>query len=215
MAYISVTGTTTKSISVRVNGLDTGYSRADRTCTWLLNGRSKGSVTLGANASSGGAFTFSGLTAGTSYDITASINAPGWSSKVTLETSASTDDASIEPWDWNSSNGNASASQTKAAYNAVTNRGRTTSFSYLVWNDMVNKVNEIVTGNGKSWDSSYASLAATRMSDTSKKITAARFNSLATNLNRFSYSKISMVSKGGIIYGRYFTQIASAINSCV
>jgi len=78
MAYISVLSTTESSIRVQMRGLDTTYERADRVCTWYLNGRRNGISTLGGKISSGGTYTFSGLKVGTTYNISVSITAPGW-----------------------------------------------------------------------------------------------------------------------------------------
>lgn len=215
MAYISVTGTTENSISVRMNGLDTGYGRADRVCRWYLDGSYKGTSSLGANISSGGAYTFRSLKSGTRYEISVEITAPGWTNTVNLSTTASTSAPKVSKWSWSSSNGSASASQTSRAYSAVRDKGETGDFSYLVWNDLVDKVNELVEASGGSWRGT--SLSATKMSYSDKKITATRFNSLRDNMARYhSFSSwIPSVSKGNIVYGSYFINIVSEINSWV
>ena len=78
---------------------------------------------------------------------------------------------SISHWDWNSSNGQASSSATKAAYTAITSNGETSSFSYLVWNDIVNKVLEALEASGENWDrngSTYLTAESTKMSSSDK-----------------------------------------------
>lgn len=215
MAYIGVTSTTESSITVRLYGLDTNYASSDRVCTWYLNGSRKGTSTLGAKVSSGGSYTFSGLTAGTSYDISVSITAPGWTNTVELDTTAETDDVSVEPWSWTDSNGSASASQTRAAYSAVRNNGSLSDFSYLVWNDLVDKVYEVLDSAGNSWNSRYATYAATKMSSSDKTLTASRFNSLRYNIGLHYSTGINEVSKGDTVYGWYFITLANCLNEWI
>lgn len=51
----------------------------------------------------------------------------------------------ITAWNWNISNGSASALQTQAAYDALISKGETRNFSYEVWNDFINKVRTFLT----------------------------------------------------------------------
>lgn len=215
MAYISVLSTTETSIRVQMRGLDTTYGRADRVCTWYLNGRRNGTSTLGAKISSGGTYTFSGLKAGTSYGISVSITAPGWSGTVDLELWAETDAPSVEPWSWSKSNGSASASQTSAAYSAVRNNGKVSDFSYLVWNDMVDKVKEILDSKGLSWNSRFASYSGTLMSYSNKTLTATKFNSLRYNIGLHYSTGIDTVYSGDTVYGWYFTTLANCMNNMI
>lgn len=215
MAYISVLSTTENSIRVQMRGLDTSYEGADRVCTWYLNGSRKGTSRLGGKISSGGSFTFSGLKSGTTYDISVSITAPGWTRVVELDTTAETDSPSIEPWSWSKSNGSASASQTSAAYSAIRNKGSLSSFSYLVWNDMVNKVKEIVDAKGWGWSNNFSSYSATLMSSADKNLTAIRFNSLRYNIGLHYSTGINTVSRGDTVYGWYFTTLANCLNNMI
>lgn len=215
MAYIDVLSTTEDSVRVQVAGLQTGYAFSDRVCTWYLNGSRKGTSTLGSKISSGGAFTFSGLSAGITYNIFVSIMAPAWTSAVELETTVETDAPSIEPWSWYNSNGSASASQTRTAYSAVTNKGNLSSFSYLVWNDMVNKVKEILDAKGWAWNSYFASYNATLMSFTDKELTAIRFNSLRYNIGIHYSTGINTVYRNDTVYGWYFTTLTACMNNMI
>lgn len=215
MAYIGTVSTSTSSIRVRLYGLDTTYAGSDRVCTWYLDGARKGTSKLGAKVSSGGDYTFSSLSPGTSYDISVSITAPGWTITVELDTTAETDEVSVEPWSWTRSNGSASASQTRAAYSAVTNNGSLSKFSYLVWNDLVDKVKEVLDANGYSWRTNYATYSETKMSSSSKVLTAKRFNSLRYNIGYHYSTGISEVSRGDIVYGWYFTTLANCLNNWI
>lgn len=53
-----------------------------------------------------------------------------------------------DPWDWNSSNGEASQADTYAAYRAFTDHSYTNKFIYTVWNDLVDKVKEVLEWKG-------------------------------------------------------------------
>lgn len=215
MAYISVVSTTETSIRVQMAGLQTEYQKSDRVCSWYLDGSYKGRTTLSGGISSGGTYTFSGLKSGTGYEISVSITAPGWDYTVDLDTYAETDEPSVDPWDWYSSNGSASASQTQAAYNAVRNKGKLSSFSYLVWNDMVDKVYEILQANGDSWNNNFASYSATKMSSGDKKLTATRFNSLRYNIGIHYSTGINTVYRGDVVYGWYFITLADCMNAMI
>lgn len=124
----------------------------------------------------------------------------------------------LTSWSWSASNGSASASVTKAAYTAITNKGSTAAFSYLVWNDMVDKVLEALSVAGDSWStngSKYLSAASTKMSSSDKTLTAARFNSLRYNIGLRYSTGITDKSKGDTVYGSYFTTLTSALNSWI
>ena len=145
MAYISIVATTTTSITVQMAGLDTNYQYSDRTCVWYLDGIRKGSVSLGAKISSGGRYSFTSLESGTSFSIKASISSPNMDTK-TFTATAYTDEPEIQvsEWTWDSSNGSASSAETRASYNALFNNGLVSDFSYRVWNDMCDKVYEVI-----------------------------------------------------------------------
>ena len=53
-----------------------------------------------------------------------------------------------DPWDWNSSNGEASQADTYTAYCAFANHSYTNKFIYTVWNDLVDKVKEVLEWKG-------------------------------------------------------------------
>ena len=69
----------------------------------------------------------------------------------------------ITPWSWTSSNGTATAAQTQAAYAALTSNGNTSSFHRNVWNDFVNKVNQVLAALNLSWVDTYGTILNTRM----------------------------------------------------
>ena len=138
----------------------------------------------------------------------------------------------IAKWDWYSSNGdNADASQTISAYNAVngTGIGRSTqNFPHEVWNDMVDKVGEIIEKVSGYWDTDYASYDETMsVADENGEyvLTAVMFNSLRNNLEIAGYydqycglgykTGIGAVNSGDTVYGDYFATLTDYMNYCI
>lgn len=119
---------------------------------------------------------------------------------------------SIKLWSWTSSNGDATDSQTRQAYNALTNHGPISDFSYTVWNDLCSKCNEILSSTEASWSSTYATYNSTRMKGSDKTLTAVRFNSLISNIDDIN---VDVVKKGDPVLGSYFIKIASALNNWI
>lgn len=118
-------------------------------------------------------------------------------------------------WSWYASNGYATASQITAAYNAITNKGAVSNFSYLVWNDLVNKVNETVESDGSSWNSRYTTYNGTLMNSSNKTLTAQMFNSLRYNIGLHVSTGISEVSRGDPVYGHYFITLTDCLNQWI
>lgn len=137
----------------------------------------------------------------------------------------------ITPWSWTSSNGTASAAQTKAAYTALTSNGNTAAFHRYVWNDLVSKVNEVVTALSLSWADTYGVITNTQMNYAYEDLTAKRFNSVRYNTRYNSWSWEYDVSKpwytgradfrgvgsvgesaADIVYGRYFLELTERLN---
>ena len=88
----------------------------------------------------------------------------------------------IDKWSWAASNGSASTAQTKAAYSAIKNEGAGEDFSYLVWNDLVDKINEVVIAIGSSWSSYYTTLADAKQSRAGQILTAKQYNAARQNV---------------------------------
>ena len=121
----------------------------------------------------------------------------------------------VEPWDWGKQNVNASAELTKKAYNALISHGPTTDFSYLVWNDMVDKANEVVRARNHTWNTDYCTIDATKATSTDKNITASRVNSVWWNMRQFIKTGLSKKNPGDAITGQYFINLAAAINKAI
>lgn len=158
--------------------------------SWSLRDASNNIISGATSYSTATSKTYSGLAPGTTYIVYMS-----WSRSTNGEgnydsDSITTDEVSgVTPWSWNASNGTASAVQTRTAYNAVSNYGPISDFSYLVWNDMVTKVAEMRNrANQKPvWNTKYLTQANTSMSNTEsgRTMTAARYNSLRYNIGLY------------------------------
>ena len=208
---------TTDSISARLVGINTDYPNNKVRVTFYVAGNQVSSFTFAGVPSSGTTkwMTKTGLKPGTRYSV--SIEAEdlvtGWSNS--WSDIVTTDKILVSAWSWSSSNGTASASQTKAAYTALTNNGSTSDFSYLVWNDMCSKVIEIENAAGLTWSTKYASYADTKMSSSDKVLTATRFNSLRYNIGRSYSTGINEVASGDSVYAWYFTTLARCMNEWI
>ncbi len=159
--------------------------------------------------------TITGLSPGTKYAINYyGINSAGNNGFMSTPFYVTTL-SSVKKWSWSASNGSASAAATRAAYSAVSNRGRVRDFSYVVWNDMADKVKEILDAKNLGWNTRFLSFSATKMSSGDRTLTAARFNSLRYNIGLHYSTGINTVSRGDIVYGWYFTQLTYCMNQWI
>ena len=145
--------------------------------------------------------------------------------------SGSDDLESVDPWDWQSRNGdtgggyNATANQTIAAYNAVTKASGydISDFSHHVWNDLVYKIYSARVAAGLTWRADYASYNNTLMNSSPYTLTAAKYNSAIWNVSHlynylresYCYSDSDIVSSGDTVYGYYFTDLTYYLNRCI
>lgn len=154
-------------------------------------------------------YTFEGLNINTTYTVylswSTSTMGEGYYDTKTVTTTG------IEPWSWSIKNGVASVAATAAAYEAVTTGGNVADFSYQVWNDMVDKVDEASEAAGTTWDDTYLSWSETKMRN-DYTLTAAKFNSLNRNITKHVTTGIGVVAKGDPVYGSYFTTLMTKLN---
>ncbi len=122
---------------------------------------------------------------------------------------------SIDEFDWDISNGSASATLTQKAYETLVNKGKVKDFSHLVWNDMVDKLNEVIEAEGYSWESDVATLARTKMTSTDRAMTAVRFNSFAGNMVGYGLSSWTSVKKGDPTIAQTFLDLVDTMNGYI
>lgn len=205
---ITVVSRTQTSITIRLASISNAtvyhvvYRLASETATDYIDSYST-SVTI------------SGLTPGTKYAINyRGMNSAGTNGFMSSPVYATTL-SSVSKWNWGLSNGNASANATTAAYYAVMNKGYVSNFSYMVWNDLVDKVLEVLISKNLSWNNNFLTSSATKMSSGDKTLTAVRFNSLRYNIGLHYSTGISTVSRGDTVYGSYFITLTNCINNWI
>jgi hypothetical protein len=167
------------------------------------------------------------------YFVWLSNNEPS-SVTTTLQISAPIVPSAVTHWDWEISNGSASAYETEDAFYAVRDRDYTNKFSHNVWNDLVNKVKDVLAEKGMEWDYTWDSYENTRMTISPYELTAKMFNSLRNNIElvgvEVGIGKITNsttpdeaedgtiphpVKKDNIVFGHYFLTLADYINDCI
>jgi hypothetical protein len=225
MASIGIKNITSDSFTVYLTGLqDVAYEREVDYAVYYADGTYVDSashyVYISAHASSGGEYTFTGMQPNTEYYVYCSVCRTDTGGYLTsLESdifSTKSVFASVWMWDWQMSNGSATAEETRAAYNAIWNNEDTRNFSHLVWNDLVNKVKELLDVDVRAWDRKYLSYSDTLMNYPPYKLTADKFNSLTRNLtNLYDTDYFGVVESRNQDYpvkGMYFYMIATIIN---
>ena len=227
MAVFSAEGISSSTILVNFTGLDTNYNQRNRICQWSAVGE-EGTITFDPTFMPNQVSTYSHILSGgypthlrpnSVYQITCIVylfnskdeNAQV-SGTVTFQAVAIT--LPSLKWQWDESNGIATKEQTLLAFETITSKKSTSLFSYLVWNDMVDKVQNILNKAGLAWNNYFGSIAATKMSENDKILTAIRFNALRYNINSNS-TGIPTVVKGDKVYGNYFITLTNSINSWI
>lgn len=104
---------------------------------------------------------------------------------------------------------------TSSEINAFNNNGTLDTISYLRWNTFCDKIQEVLSEGNNSWDTTWGSLTATKMSSSDKELTADRFNAARYNIGSHYSTGISTVSTGDIIYGSYFITLQNSLNNWI
>ena len=208
---------TTDSISARLVGINTDYPNNKKRVTFYVARNQVSSFTFTEVPASGTTkwMTKTGLKPGTRYSVSIEVEdlVTGWSNS--WSTRVTTDKIVVAAWNWNASNGDASAALTKAAKYAVDHKGSLSDFSYKVWNDMCKKVLDIENAAGLQWNPKYAEYLDTKMSSTDKVLTADRFNSLRYNIGRSYSTGIDEVKSGWPVLGSYFVTLTDCMNAWI
>lgn len=125
----------------------------------------------------------------------------------------------FENWTWEKSNGQATDEQTQKAYHAIKNQGDRKEFSYLVWNDLIDKLKEVVRLSGNTWSGNDVKMSAPHQA-----LTAADFNTTRKNIelipttwkwkfdkNFKGYIAREDMRAGDIVYGSYIEELVRKI----
>lgn len=123
-----------------------------------------------------------------------------------------------QKWDWEVSNGNATAEETAAAYTALTTGGQTKAFTAAVWNDILAKISEQRKAwQGKAWDETVLSFEDSKLS-ADRNMTAKRFNSAVLNIwpiETWPWEETlgrNNIQKGDRCIGAYFLYLTDGLN---
>ena len=211
-----------RSITATVSGLSEEHT-GGRTFRWRLDGGAVQTEKV-QSATTSYEHTFSQVHYASIHTIAVQISDINDTEQYYSGTAQVADSLSL--WSWTASNGSATAEQVKAAYQAITSKGKTYDFSRLVWNDLADNTLSALVASGLSWDSIYTTLADTKINAAGDALTAKRFNSLAKNLRdpwmywackpeRYGYLGRLAVFSGDIVYGAYLLELAHILNVMV
>lgn len=211
----SISGVTDSSASITVYP-GSGYTKY-RIFVRLTENQSD--VTFDEIVTTTAAFTrtVTGLTPNTSY----TVNAAGvigtvsdqWATAQTFKTKGQ----GVTPWSWTDSNGSATAGQTRAAYAILQGTRPADGFAHLVWNDLVDKVEEMRAALGGVWDTvggQYLTADACKVA-AGDILRAAAYNSIKVNIGSIQSTGIQDVSPGDEITGYHITHVVDVLNSII
>lgn len=197
---------------------------------WYLDGVLKRTETV-MEAITEHSYTFANVSYAATHTVTAIIYSALTGNELANLTGSVSD--TLKLWDWQLSNGDATDVQTETAYDSAVSKGMTSDFSYKVWNDLVNRADDIAAVLGKSWNGTYAPVDETLMEEANSPLTATRFNALVSNLqypypywarqsDRTGYIGRTAVhgqeeygENADIVYGAYMIELAHILNVLV
>jgi hypothetical protein len=228
VAYIEVRSTTTSSITVRLNNLDATWTSNNRKVHWFIqnlstrNSWDDGTLNISGGIEYSPDYIFNTLDSGTIYYIYAKIfNSDTGVLLAKTKTIRVVTDKAPRPDNWNWYKDD----YTKKAYKAITENGSTSNFSYAVWNELIDKVQEFLeykkysditigkTLYGCSSSTTYsAMLNKARMTTFDKVLTAKRFNIVRCCIGMMESTGLKDYSSGDPVYGYYFTKLTEALN---
>lgn len=183
--------------------------------------------TIRSNRAGGSSSTFdetiTGLAPGTRYSWDAQLGYDDGSGMTWLDIydsgSFTTDETviSIDPWSWTSSNGSATNSQTQRAYDVLMGNITADNFAHEVWNDLVDKVEEMRNAKGYSWDragGTYPSAAGCKMY-AGDRLTADAYNGVRYNIGSVFSTGIPDQSPGDPITGYKIYHLTDILNRII
>lgn len=122
----------------------------------------------------------------------------------------------IAKWNWSASNGSASAAKTYQFYNVLMGYASPDDgFSYLVWNDIVDKVDEVLTALGRTWYS-YQGYGKSRCKvSIGETFSASKLNEVRYQLRSFASGAMYDRVAGEEILGSYVMNLINYINAAI
>ena len=164
--------------------------------------------------------TITGLEPGTRYSWEAQLGYNDGTGMTWLDIydsgSVTTDEpaVTIEPWSWTRSNGSATNAQTQRAYDVIMGNITADNFAHEVWNDLVDKVAEMRSAKGYTWDragGTYPSASGCKMY-AGDRLTADAYNGVRYNIGSVESTGIYDQSPGDPITGYKIYHLTEVLN---
>lgn len=188
----------------------------------VLNGNR--AYNIRSNERGGGSSSFdetiTNLTPGTRYSWEAQLGYDDGTGTTWLELydsgSFTTDEPAvqIERWSWTRSNGSATNLQTQRAYDVLMGDITADNFAHEVWNDLVDKVAEMRSAKGYTWDragGTYPSANGCKMY-AGDRLTADAYNGVRYNIGSVESTGLYDQSPGDQITGYKIYHLTEVLN---
>ena len=188
----------------------------------VLNGNR--AYNIRSNERGGGSSSFdetiTNLTPGTRYRWEAQLGYDDGTGTTWLEIydsgSFTTDEPAvqIDRWSWTRSNGSATNAQTQRAYDVLMGDITADNFAHEVWNDLVDKVAEMRSAKGYTWDragGTYPSASGCKMY-AGDRLTADAYNGVRYNIGSVESTGIYDQSPGDPITGYKIYHLTEVLN---
>lgn len=222
-------------MGLTINITPTLPTEAELTATWVGDSNSSGAryllltigdITLPPIVNNEGAaagntcnwtYTITGLSPGTEYEWEAVL---AWGeisnptpTTVTASGSFTTDEVAVtdvEPWDWGANDNR---------FKAFTMMAGTSPwgvFSVDVWNDMVEKVDEVIRAKGMEWSDPYGTKEETKISS-GGRMTAKKHNAFLWNVKSIAVDSLTLsyMSSGSQASPSVFLHMMEAVNEAI
>lgn len=211
---------TSNSITAEVNS----FYQDDRIFEWYLNGALKATTSSALVVNS---YTFTPVPFWSPYHVDVQIyNSDHTALIETVSDDTDTTFASLAAWDWNISNGNATAEQTQEAYTAASSKQQTKKFNHAVWNDIIAYIIEARQASGQPL------VVNTDMTmQANDPLTANIMNAAVKNVDYpwwtwrdapddydvdgryISYLGRLAFQRGDVVFGRYIIELVKRLNT--
>lgn len=191
----------------------------------VLNGNR--AYNIRSNKRGGGSSSFdetiTNLTPGTRYRWEAQLGYDDGTGMTWLEIydsgSFTTDEPAvqIDRWSWTRSNGSATNAQTRRAYDVLMGDITADNFAHEVWNDLVDKVAEMRSAKGYTWDragGTYPSASGCKMY-AGNRLTADAYNGVRYNIGSVESTGIYDQSPGDPITGYKIYHLTEVLNTII
>lgn len=188
----------------------------------VLNGNR--AYNIRSNERGGGSSSFdetiTDLTPGTRYSWEAQLGYDDGTGTTWLEIydsgSFTTDEPAvqIDRWSWTRSNGSATNLQTQRAYDVLMGDITADNFAHEVWNDLVDKVAEMRSAKGYTWDragGTYPSASGCKLY-AGDRLTADAYNGVRYNIGSVESTGIYDQSPGDQITGYKIYHLTEVLN---